>query len=69
MTEQLGIIAVAIMVSTYALEHRHPTFVLLFAFGCALAVSYAWLIGSIPFVAAEGIWAIIAFRRWFTMSK
>lgn len=65
MIEQLGLFAVVIMVGSYALEHRHPVFILIFAVGCALAAFYAWLIGSMPFVFAEGIWALIAFKRWF----
>ncbi len=65
MTENLGLIAVVIMVASYALENRHPVFVLVFSFGCLLAGIYAWLIGSIPFVIAEGIWAAIAFWRFW----
>lgn len=65
MIEQLGLIAVIIMVGAYALEARHPAFILIFSFGCALAATYAWLIGSMPFFVAEGIWAIIAFLRWY----
>lgn len=64
MITNLGLIAVIIMVGAYALEARHPVFVLIFAFGCALAAAYAWLIGSMPFVLAEGIWALIALWRW-----
>ena len=62
--EVLGIVAVATMVISYALERRHPTFIAIFASGCALAAAYALLIESYPFLIAEGIWAIIAFRRW-----
>ncbi|WP_419913179.1 hypothetical protein [Hoeflea sp.] len=40
-TETLGIVAVFIMVASYALEHRHPVFVAIFASGCALAAVYA----------------------------
>lgn len=58
-----GLIAVIIMVGAYALEARHPIFVLIFAFGCALTAIYAWLIGSMPFVIAEGIWSLIALWR------
>ncbi|WP_299344045.1 hypothetical protein [uncultured Maritalea sp.] len=69
MIEYLGLIAVIIMVGSYALEDRHPLFVLLFAFGCAMAAFYAWLIGSVPFLIAEGIWAIIAFTRWLRRAR
>ena len=64
MIEVLGIVAVTTMVLSYALEARHPAFIAIFAVGCALAAAYALLIGSYPFLIAEGIWAIIAFRRW-----
>ena len=65
-TELLGLIAITIMVVSYALEKRHPAFIAAFAFGCALAAVYAWAIQSYPFLIAEGIWAIIALRRWWT---
>lgn len=62
--EALGVVAVVIMVASYALEKRDPIFVAVFSFGCALAAFYAYLIASYPFLIAEGIWAVIAFRRW-----
>lgn len=69
MIEWLGIFAVSSMVVSYALEDRHPIFVLVFAISCALAAIYAYLIASYPFLMAEGIWAMIAFRRWLMRSK
>ena len=62
--EVFGITSVVIMVVSYALEHISPVFIAIFSIGCVLAATYALLLGSIPFVIAEGIWAIIAFRRW-----
>ena len=67
--EGLGIIAVTIMVASYALEHKHPIFTLIFAFGCALAAIYAFLIQSFPFLIAEGLWAMIAFWRYVKIRK
>ena len=64
MTESLGLIAIIIMVGSYALEDRSSVFIATFALGCALAAFYAFLIGSYPFLIAEGIWAVIAMRRW-----
>ncbi len=64
MTEHLGLIAVVIMVASYALEKRHPVFILIFSLACLLASFYAYLIGSMPFLIAEGLWAVIAFRRY-----
>lgn len=69
MTEYLGLIAVIIMVSSYAFEHRHPVFVLMFAGGCAMAALYAWLIGSIPFLIAESAWTLIALHRWSRLKQ
>ena len=62
--EALGVVAITIMVGSYALEERHSCWVLVFSFGCALAAFYALLIGSLPFLIAEGIWAGVAFKRW-----
>ena len=67
--EALGVIAITIMVASYALEARHHLFIAAFASGCALACVYAWLIGSWPFMVAEGIWAVIALRRWLRADK
>lgn len=52
------------MVASYALEKRGPGFIAVFAFGCALAALYAYLIGSYPFLVAEGLWCLIALKRW-----
>ena len=64
LTETLGLIATVVMVGSYALEERSSLFVATFALGCALAAFYAFLIGSIPFLIAEAIWAVIALRRF-----
>lgn len=61
----LGIIAVSIMVVSYALENRGRIFIAIFAFGCALAAFYAYLIASYPFLIAEGLWSLIATYRWW----
>lgn len=62
--ELFGIAAITIMVISYALESRGKIFVAIFAVGCAMAAIYAWMIGSYPFLIAEGIWAVIALWRW-----
>lgn len=67
--EALGVIAITIMVGSYALERRAPVFIAVFAGGCALAALYAFLIGAWPFFVAESIWAVIAFRRWLTLRR
>ncbi len=68
-TELLGIIAVTIMVLSYALEKRSDLFIGLFAIGCALAAIYAYLLDSYPFLFAESIWSVIALKRWETENK
>ncbi len=67
--EILGIVAIAIMVISYALEKRNAFFVVTFVLGCVLAAVYAYLIGSYPFMFAESIWAVIAFARWRTVVR
>jgi hypothetical protein len=52
------------MMAMYALERRGPIFVLAFAFGCALSSVYGFLSGAWPFGVIEGIWAVIAVRRY-----
>lgn len=64
MIEILGLVATTVMVASYALEARGSIFIAIFAFGCAMAATYAFLIGSYPFLIAEGLWSLIAFRRW-----
>lgn len=64
MIEVFGFLAVCTMVVCYALEERSPVFTLVFSGACAVAALYALLIGSYPFMVAEGVWAVIAFRKW-----
>jgi hypothetical protein len=53
------------MVVCYALEYRGPAFTLAFAVACAIAALYAFLIGSYPFMLAEGVWSVVALRKWW----
>ena len=52
------------MALSYALEKRHPAFIALFALACALASTYGFLIGSLPFGAIEALWSMIALQRF-----
>ena len=63
--EWLGITATIIMVVSYGLEYRGRFYVGSFAIGCLLAAFYAYLIESYPFLVAEIIWSLIAFKRWY----
>ena len=59
-----GLFAVSAMLVCYAFEHRSQWWVLAFAISCALGSVYGFLQGAWPFGIAEGIWALIALRRW-----
>lgn len=59
-----GVIAVTFMMSMYALERRHPGFVLAFAVGCLLSSAYGFLSGAWPFGVVEVVWAAVAVRRY-----
>jgi hypothetical protein len=69
LTTLFGVLALSFMMLMYALEHRHPAFVLAFALGCALASVYGFLSGAWPFGAVEAIWCLIAVRRYVRTSR
>jgi hypothetical protein len=62
--EVFGFLAVASMVTMYALEHRSHIYVLGFAASCAAASLYAVSIHSWPFASVEAVWAVVALQRW-----
>jgi hypothetical protein len=53
------------MLLAYALEKRSAWWVLVFALACAASSLYGWLAGTWPFGIVEGIWALVALRRWW----
>jgi hypothetical protein len=59
-----GVLALSFMMLMYLFEKRGTGFVLAFAAGCALSSSYGFLSGTWPFGAVEGIWTLVALRRW-----
>ncbi|HZV53155.1 MAG TPA: hypothetical protein VFD49_25745 [Candidatus Dormibacteraeota bacterium] len=59
-----GIGAVTFMMLMYALERRHPGFVMAFALGCLLSSGYGFLSGAWPFGVVEAIWSLVALRRF-----
>jgi hypothetical protein len=59
-----GLFAVSAMLVTYALESRSHWYVLGFAGACALGSIYGFLQGAWPFGVVEGIWALVALRKW-----
>ena len=64
-----GLAAVSIMVVCYALENRHPAFVLAFAASCLFASTYGFLQGAWPFGLLEAVWSLIAARRWWIAAR
>jgi len=62
-----GVVVITFMMVMYALENRGSGFVLAFALGCALSSSYGFLSGAWPFGVVEGIWSIVAVRRFLTV--
>jgi hypothetical protein len=59
-----GLFAVTIMLICYALDERSRWFGLGFAVACALGSLYGFLQGAWPFGLVEGVWALVALRRW-----
>ncbi len=64
-----GAAAVSFMMIMYALESRGPRFVAAFALGCALSSSYGFLAGTWPFGVVEGIWTLVALRRYHSARR
>jgi hypothetical protein len=60
-----GLLAVSLMLVTYALEKRSHWFVLAFAGSCVLASVYGFLQGAWPFGMVEAVWSGVALRRWW----
>ena len=61
-----GALAVALMLTFYALEARSPLFVLAFAGACLASSVYGFLQGAWPFGVVEAIWSVVAVRRWWS---
>lgn len=59
-----GAAAVSLMLVSYALEGRSPWWILVFACACAASSTYGFLAGTWPFGVVEGVWALVALRRW-----
>jgi len=61
-----GLFAVSAMLVCYALESRSRWWTLAFAGSCVLGSTYGFLQGAWPFGLVEGVWAIVALRKWWT---
>jgi hypothetical protein len=64
-----GLFAVSAMIVCYALEARSPWWTLAFAASCVLGGVYGFLQGAWPFGLVEGVWAVVAARRWWVHRK
>ena len=60
-----GLFAVSAMLVFYALEERGPHYILGFALACGLGSAYGFLQGAWPFGLVEGVWSLVAARRWW----
>jgi hypothetical protein len=60
-----GLFAVSAMLIFYALEDRSRWFILAFAFSCVLGSVYGFLQGAWPFGLVEGVWSVVAVRKWW----
>lgn len=60
-----GLVSVTAMLVFYALESRSHWFILSFAFACVMGSVYGFLQGAWPFGLVEGVWSLIAARRWW----
>ena len=64
-----GLFAAGSMLTTYALEKRSTWYIFAFAIACALGSVYGFLQGAWPFGLLEGVWCLVAFRRWWQESR
>ena len=64
-----GLVAVSTMLICYAFEKRSSWFILGFAGSCVLGSIYGFLQGAWPFGLVEGIWSLVALRRWLQASS
>lgn len=60
-----GLFAVSAMLVCYAFEDRARGWILGFAFACLLGSIYGFLQGAWPFGLVEGVWCLVAARRWW----
>ncbi len=64
-----GLFSVSAMLIFYALEHRSHWFILAFAGVCVLASVYGFLQGAWPFGLVEGVWSVVALKRWLSTNR
>ena len=60
-----GFVSISVMLLAYAMEKRGRGWILVFSIGCLSSSIYGYLIGTLPFALVEGVWAIVAWKRWW----
>lgn len=64
--ELIGSLGVSLLLIAFVLNlarrlsERHPVYLLMNVFGCALAAWYAWVGQQVPFVVLETVWGVAA---------
>jgi hypothetical protein len=64
-----GLFAVTAMLVCYALEQRSPWWTLGFAGACLLGSIYGFAQGAWPFGLVEGVWSLVAVRKWLGLRR
>ena len=64
-----GLFSVSSGLVCYALEKRSPWFIFGFSFSSALCAIYGFLQGAWPFGLIEIFWTIVAFKRWWSVTR
>jgi hypothetical protein len=64
-----GLFAVSAMLVCYFFEHHNRWWILAFSVACVLGSIYGFLQGAWPFGLVEGVWSLVAFRRWWRAER
>ncbi len=64
-----GLFSVGMGLVFYAFEDRSHWCILGFALACFLGSIYGFLQGAWPFGLVEGVWTVVAIRRWLAFQR
>ncbi len=62
-----GAFVVTLMMIFYAIEERSSAYTMLFGITCLGTSIYGFAAGTWPFGIIEGVWAVIAFRKYLKL--
>ena len=62
-----GLVAVSAMMVCDTLEGRSRWYTFGLSLSCVLASIYGFLQGAWPFGVVEGLWSLLALRRWWLL--